>query len=226
MSGLITYKIVKDNSGVLKTAAKTACNFWNHYIAPTHHVVIRVGLCTDENLTIARSFKPYSSNGTSYGRIDFNVTYLDQYSPAELAGTVAHEIGHALGFGLEKWMSMFDHETGKFREKFTKKLPELEPMRVETRYGEGTQFAHWDEAEFGKELMTGFKDKAEFVMPVTVDVMELFGHERLSKLAKQTSADELMQKAATATFTRHQLAKQLDREHFQETEMWEKLPRG
>lgn len=224
MGGLITYKLVRDKDGTLKAAARTACNFWNHYVAPANHIVIRLGLCTDDELTIARSFKPYSSNGTTYGRVDFNTTFLDQYAPAELAGTVAHEIGHTLGFGLDKWMSMFDHDTGKFSSRYTKKLPELASMRVETRFGEGTQFAHWDEAQFGKEIMTGFKDRAEFVLPVTIDVMQLLGHERLSKLAKQTSVDSLMQHAAAASFTRQHLAKQLDRDHFQETDLWEKLP--
>lgn len=226
MSHLITYKIVADQDHILKKAARTACNFWNHYVSSDGNIVIRLGLFTEESQTIACSYEPYSSKGVTYGQVDFNTKYLGEYTDLELAGTVTHEIGHTLGFGWRQWMKLFHHSTGKFRPEFTAKLPELEHMSVETNYGDGTKLAHWDEARFGREIMTGFKDKAEFVLPVTIDVLALLGHEVLVKLEKKTRADVLMGEAAIRTFTRHALAKQIDRDHFQKTDIWEKIPRA
>jgi hypothetical protein len=226
MAGLITYKIVSDQNDKLKNAARTACNFWNHYITSDHHIVIRLGLFTESSDTIACSYKPYTSKGVTYGRVDFNTEYLDDFSNLELAGTIAHELGHTLGFGWNKWMKMFDHATGKFKQEYIEQLPELKPMRVETDYGDGTQFSHWDEATFGKEIMTGFKDKAEFIMPVTIDVMALLGHHVVQKLEKKTKADVLLESLATKLFSRKEDAKQIDRDHYEETDLWETVPRA
>lgn len=118
MSHLITYKIVEDHEGRLKAAARTACNFWNHHIVPTDHIVIRLGLYTEDDESIACSHEPYTRSGVTYGRVAFNTKYLGGYGPVEVAATITHEIGHTMGFGWKKWMTLFRHTTGRFKPEF------------------------------------------------------------------------------------------------------------
>src|SRR5262245_29971242 len=49
VSTLITYKIVSDERGKIKTAARTACNFWNKFVEPRKSIVIRLGLFSDDS---------------------------------------------------------------------------------------------------------------------------------------------------------------------------------
>jgi hypothetical protein len=223
MSNLITYKIVKDQNDRLKTAARTACNFWNHYIVPQSHIVINVGLYTADDDTIAGSYKPEISKEVTYGQVDFNTKYLDKYNAVEVAGTITHEIGHTLGFGWNKWTTLFRHTTGRFKPAAVTQLAALKKMYVETNFDEETRFSHWDEAKHDRELMTGFEDRAEFVLPVTIDVMALLGHKVATRLKERTAIEVLMNEAARKAFTRHRLARQIDREHFRATELWEKI---
>lgn len=226
MSTLITYKIVTDHNDKLKTTAKIACNFWNRFVIPASPIVIRLGVFWDPGTVIARAYVPYTNLGVLYGRVEFNTKYLDQYSDYDIAGTLIHEIGHTLGIGWDAWMALFDMQTGRFTQAAIAAVPELAEMRVETEYGDGTRYSHWDEETFDKELMTGFKDRAEHVLPVTIKVMSLLGHGIASELPCQTPLADLMREVETVQFTRSVDVLKLDKEHFQETGLWEEVFAG
>ncbi|MHC4442197.1 MAG: leishmanolysin-related zinc metalloendopeptidase [Planctomycetota bacterium] len=223
MSTLITYKIVNDHNGKLKSTAKISCNFWNRFVVPQSSIVIRLGVFTSSGNVIARAYKPYEQPDAVYGMVEFNTKYIDQFSDYEIAGTVIHEIGHTLGFGFELWEDLFHEHSGKFKQEYIQEIPALNDMRVETDYGPGTQYSHWDEEKFDKELMTGFKDEAEHVLPVTIGVMRLLGHIVAEELPVKTQLDELMQLAESVVFTRKGEAEKIDREHFQKTDLWEEV---
>jgi len=158
---IITYKIVSDSNDRLKNTAKTACNFWNSFIIPNSSIVIRLGVFTSYDTIIAQSYRLYISSGVVYGGIEFNTKYLNRFTDSEIAGTVIHEIGHTLGFGWDRWIGLFDRNSGMFKSEYIGIIPELQHMFAETDYGPGTQYAHWDEERFDRELMTGFKDSYE-----------------------------------------------------------------
>jgi len=221
MATLITYKIVSDVNGRLKSAARTACNFWNRFVQPNTSIVIRLGTFTSFGTTIARAYQPYSRGSVVYGVVEFNTNFLAEFSDTEVAGTVAHEIGHTLGIGWDKWMTLFKPTTGVFTAKSIKALPALKKMRVETDYGPGTTLSHWDEEKFGAELMTGLKGGAEHVLPVTIDVMALLGHQVIERLNKKMSLDTLLAQVAAVQFTLKDAAKAMDLDHFVITPIWE-----
>jgi hypothetical protein len=69
-------------------------------------------------------------------------------------------------------------------------------MLVERRGGDGTELGRWDEKKHERELMTGFDESAEHVLPVTIDVMPLLGHKvkkRLTKNLAREAADSVGQ---------------------------------
>lgn len=221
MAELVTYKIVADVEGRLKTAARAACSFWNRFVEPNSSIVVRLGTFTSFGTTIARAYEPYTKADVVYGVIEFNTKFLAAFSDADVAGTVAHEIGHTMGYGWSKWMTLFDAATGRFTSDAVAVLPALSKMRVETDYGPGTTLSHWDEAKFGGELMTGFKNDVEHVLPVTIDVAALLGHKVLERLKKKTPIGTLMAAAMQVQFTRQQQAKALDLDYFVKTPIWE-----
>ncbi len=223
MSTLITYKIVSDLEGKLKSAAKLSCSFWNRFVAPNSSIVIRLGIFTSWGSVIARAYEPYRFNGIVYGRIEFNTKYLSTFSESEIVGTIVHEIGHTLGFGWDRWMELFDINTGKFFQEYIDILPDLAEMRVETDYGPGTRLAHWDEELFDRELMTGFKDYAEYVLPVTISVTSLLGHTVAEVLPEKRMLIDILNELRSLRFTRIDEAKNLDLDHFEETEIWEEI---
>ncbi len=225
-STLITYKLTSDMEGKLQQGARTACNFWNRFVEPKYSIVIRLGVFTALGNVIARAYKPYEKDGTRYGRVEFNTKYLAQFTDDEIAGTIIHEIGHTLGIGWEEWQELYDKETGLFNSKAIRKLRSLEQMEVELEGGPGTALSHWDEIKFDKELMTGYKDPGEHVLPVTIDLMKVLGHKVLERLGEKTSLLDLMQDAASMVFSRQDEARLLNLDHFEETELFETIPHG
>lgn len=222
-STLVTYKIVSDIDGKLKKAARIACNFWNRYIIPVESIVIRLGIFSSNTTTIARAYKPYKENDVVYGVVEFNTKYLSNFSGNEITGTIIHEIGHTLGFGWDKWMELFDSK-GVFTDAATHAISDLRNMRVETDYGAGTKYAHWDEQRHDEELMTGFKDNTEHVLPVTISIMTLLGHNVVEELPQKTNLDTLMDALAQVVFSRQSEAKALNLDHFEKTDVWENIP--
>lgn len=223
MPELVTYKIVSDVDGRLKAAARTACNFWNRFIEPSSSIVVRLGTFTSFGTTIARAYEPYAKAGVVYGVVEFNTHFLPEFSDDQVAGTVAHEIGHTLGYGWDRWMTLFDPATGLFTDEAVAAVPALAGMRVETDYGPGTTLSHWDEEQFGAELMTGFKDDIEHVLPVTVDIATLLGHVVIERLKMKTPLDALLSDAMSVQFTQQTQAKALDLDYFVATPVWEEI---
>lgn len=223
-STLITYKIIADLDGKLKQAGRIACNFWNRFVIPNYSIVIRLGIFTADSNTIARAYKPYENGGVRYGVIEFNTKYLSSYSKNHISGTIVHEIGHTLGMGWDTWDGLFDKSTGQFHDSAVSVVGALKDMRVETDHGPGTQYSHWDEARHEEELMTGFKDSTEHVLPVTIDVMLLLGHKLAERLPRKTDLNTLLDSLAQLAFSRQAEAKALNLDHFEETEVWEHIP--
>jgi len=226
---MVTYKISADINGKLKTAGRTACNFWNGFVRPRTDVVIRLGVFTDPDPnsgTIAQAWTPYSRKGVLYGRVEFNTKYLGKFSPKQVAGTVVHEIGHTLGIGWSQWMKLFRESDGRFLPKAVRACPNLQKMLVELDGGDGTELSHWDEEAFGAELMTGYKDSVEHVLPVTIEVMELLGHSIKKKLPKKAGLTPLLKQCAKVVFSESMKvgARKIDRDYLVETEPFERIP--
>jgi hypothetical protein len=223
MQSIITYNIVSDEDDLLKNTAKTSCNFWNRFVIPKLSIILRLGVFTSEGFTIARAYKPYTKDESVYGIVEFNTKYLSQFDHFAIVGTLIHEIGHTLGIGWDVWETLFYSHSGEFKPEFIKKLPELQHMLVETDYGPGTQYSHWDEERFDEELMTGIKDNSEYVLPVTIKIMKLLGHQVIEELPIKTDLGLLMQDALGLTFSRAADISDIDLTYFKETELMEEF---
>lgn len=223
MTTLITYNIVSDLNDHLKAPAKIACNFWNDFLEPNTSIVIRLGIFTADTDIIARAYTPSTSGGVTYGRVEFNTKFLKDYSKFQIAGTIIHELGHILGIGFDKWMHMFDVKSGRFYSEYIDIVPGLKPMLIELEGGVGTQYYHWDEKTYDKELMTGYKEAQEHVLPVTIDVMSLFHHRIIKHLPKKTDLDRLMAAAEQMKFIKRAKLSGIDLEHFEETTLFEEV---
>lgn len=220
---LITYKITSDNGGKLEALTRLACNFWNRYLLPQQSIVIRIGVFTSFGNTIARAWKPYTEQDVVYGTVEFNTNFLDMFSDVEIIGTIIHEIGHTLGMGWERWLTLIDTRTGRFTPQSVARLPALASYRVETDYGPGTTLAHWDEETYNRELMTGIKDSQLYVMPMTIDVMELLGHKVAERLDAKRELADLLAELQSMQFSLYEVADQIDKNHYVETEIWEEI---
>ncbi|MEN9640565.1 MAG: hypothetical protein RLZZ262_2434 [Bacteroidota bacterium] len=221
---LITYKIVSDSGNKLKKASRVACNFWNRFIIPQYSIVIRLGTFTQSGNTIARAYMPFEKDGVRYGDVEFNTKFLSDFSSDEIAGTIIHEIGHTLGIGWNEWTNLFNHSTGVFKKDAIKRLEKLSQMRVELDGGSGTALAHWDEEKFDKELMTGYKNTGEHVLPVTIDVMEVLGHQVIERITTTTLLSDLLRQAASTIFSRQEEVRAIDLDYYERTELMETIP--
>lgn len=221
---LVTYKIVTDQDGKLKRAARIACNFWNGYLTPKESIVIRLGTFKRRGDTVAEASEPFRKDGVVYGAVDYNSRHLEEETVERVAGTIVHEIGHTLGIGSAEWRRLFNRNTGAATKPSVRRLPALANTWVELEGGEGTAYVHWSEDRFGSELMTGWGNRSEHVLPVTIDVMELFGHQLTKRLPKRTRLNALLEDAERFVFQRRADAKVLDLDHFKKTKMRERLP--
>jgi hypothetical protein len=121
-------------------------------------------------------------------------------------------------------MILFDHQTGYFLPNPIEEVPDLRNMRVELDYGPGTVFSHWDEeGRHKKEIMTGFKDSGEYVLPVSIDVMKLLGHQVIKRLQSPTFLSTLLPNLQAYQFQMINDANSLDRDYFKETELVEEI---
>lgn len=221
---LITYYVVADHRGLLRETAKTACDFWNRFVQPSSAIVVRLGIFSDQfGTTIARAYRPYVRDGVVYGVVEFNTRYLATFGSDDIAGTLIHEIGHILGIGWDKWLEMFSHRTGRFHSKWTNKVEALGEMLVETDYGPGTTLAHWDEETFDNELMSGFKDEVEYVLPVTIDVLGLLGHTVVERLSAKRNLKDIIDDSRRMVFSRQEQVLEIARDVFIATEIWEEI---
>jgi hypothetical protein len=220
----VTYKIVADNGGKLWEAARRACDFWNKYLIPSSPIVMRLGLFTSNNNAIATSFKPAVNDGVYYGGVEFNTKYLASFTDEQIVGTIIHELGHTLGMGWDDWMNLFNHETGVFHPEYIAAVPGLSEMRAELHYAPGTVFSHWDEdSPHKKEIMTGFKDSGEYVMPVTIEVMKLLGHQVINHLSAKTSLADLLADIQNYQFLMIDEAESIDRDYFLQSGVAEEI---
>jgi hypothetical protein len=193
-------------------------------VQPSQSIVIRLGIFTQNSNTIARAYRPYEQGGTRYGLVEFNTKYLTTFTADEIAGTITHEIGHSLGIGWDTWDNLFNPATGLFTQDAIHELDTLEFMEVEREGGPGTALSHWDEARFDKELMTGFQDHGEHVLPVTIELMRVLGHALNDHLDDQTPLADLLQEAASVVFSQQDQVRQLNLEHFEATDLFETIP--
>ena len=223
MGTLITYNVVEDRVGKLEAAARMACDFWNHYVEPETSIVIHIDLFWSPFRYIARSYEPELKGGVTHGGIRFNTVFVRQYTELQLASTMVHELGHTLGFGWDRWMGLFDGTTGRFTEAAIKELPSLADMHVETDGGAATEYMHWDETKHGSELMTGIEDKAEYVLPVTIDIMELLGHKPVRRLEAKIPIKTLLTQLQGKTFARKDEAKQMAAVDFKPRRILERI---
>ena len=206
---LITYNIINDQQDKLKLAARIACNFWNYFLIPKLPIILSLDIFKSNNNIIAKATRPDQINNVIEGNVKYNIKFLNIQDTKVIAGTLIHEIGHILGFGSgNNWTKLFYGKThqkaGQFLELYIEKLPELKQMQVEMNEGSfGTLFKHWDEEIFDQELMTGFKDSAEYVLPITIKIMSLFGHilKIENQLQSKTSLNELINKVAVLEFS-------------------------
>lgn len=226
VANFVTYKVASDMGDKLKMSARTSCNFWNRFVLPKQSIVIRLGIFTQNSGTIARAYKPYEKDGVRYGVVEFNTRFLGEFSEDDISGTIIHEIGHSLGIGWEEWDDLFIERTGKFKVASVRRLEALSDMMVELDGGPGTALAHWDEDQFGTELMTGYKNQGEHVLPITIDLMKLLGHEVIERLATKTQLSDLLRQAESVIFSRQDQVRTIDLEHFEETELMESIPHG
>jgi len=220
---LVTYHIVSDRNSKLHNAAKLSCSFWNKFIVPETPIVIRLSVFTQFGNTIARAYEPYFRDGVKYGVVEFNTQFLDRFSQYEIVGTLIHEIGHTLGIGWDRWMDLFDTNTGKFNQYATETVPDLNQMLVETDYGPGTTLVHWDELSFGKELMTGLKNDDEYLLPVTIDVMELLGHNIQEKLTEPQKLADIIDNLRGVVFSQSDEVTRINRDAYVKTDIWEEI---
>jgi len=222
----MTYYIDNDYNGLLKTAARTTCNFWNRFLYPERTTVLRIGHFTEDSFTIARCWYPYELPWARFSRIEYNTKYL---TPDEkIESTMTHEAGHSLGMGFsEDWFKLFNPRDGEFYWRYCESMRDLQVMRVETGGGPGTRLSHWLEQHniSQRDLMSGYKSPDEIVLPITLEVFTLMGCREKEKLQTTTSLDRLLQEARDVMFSSQlkSVARDMKLDHFEETELMEEI---
>lgn len=224
---LITYRITGDHQGKLRKSVKLACNFWSRFIQPVVPVIIHLDtLITEYESPIAVAGSPASQDGELHGSVKLNPKFLENHNETDIAGIIIHEIGHTLGFGGDKWRKLYKKKRGRFTKKSIRTVPALKEMLVELSYNyrPGTRLAHWDEKKHRNELMTGVHNGSEYILPVTIDVMELFGHKVIKRLDAKCQVKDIIDDLRDVTFSRTEDAVALNRDTFIKTDIWEEIP--
>lgn len=100
------------------------------------------------------------------GVLTLDADDLGTMGDQELIDLIVHEIGHVLGYGsLWDLLDLLTESTSDPRFTGASAVAEWNalggtgPVPVEDQGGEGTARAHWREAVFNRELMTGFTDQ-------------------------------------------------------------------
>ena len=102
-----------------------------------------------------------------YGIMEFDTADLEQLlASGRLGDVILHEMGHVLGLGAN-WLLTGSitgfptdpHYTGRAGVAAHQELGGARYVPVENEGGLGTVFAHWREATFNNELMTGYLDQ-------------------------------------------------------------------
>jgi hypothetical protein len=71
--------------------------------------------------------------------------------------------------------------------------------------------------------MTGFKDSGEYVMPVTIEVMKLLGHQVINHLSAKTNLTDLLADIQNYQFQMIDEAESIDRDYFLQSEVAEEI---
>lgn len=217
----ITYELKTRRNLKLQQAIQQACNFWNHFIIPSKIHVVVVGVFTNwASSTTGKSGMAKEHNNQMYSHVRLNWKFLRNWTVEQTAATLAHEIGHSLGIGWSKWDELYDQRTGQFRPEAISQVPALANMSVELEHGEMQRYSHWDEERFDQELMTPFKDRVTYVLPATIDVMELLGHQIRNRLPARTPLSELLQLAEQPALVSMAKSSDIDRSFMPDTLSW------
>ena len=109
---------------------------------------------------------------------------LNDINNPELVAIMIHEFGHALGMpGASSFQTFIvgDYFTGpnavREYESIFGASADTNGVPLETGGGGGTAGAHWSEAEFGNELMTGYLSATNLISTVTVGAFEDVGYD-------------------------------------------------
>jgi hypothetical protein len=123
----------------------------------------------------------------AHGEMEFDsADVAGMFANGTLTNVILHEMGHILGIGtiwsqLGLLNSAGDyigaHALAEYR--LLSGKPSAGSIPVEHDFGPGTAGAHWDEATFDTELMTGFAESPGIGMPIsrmTIGALQDFGY--------------------------------------------------
>ncbi len=128
-----------------------------------------------------------------YGTMVFDVEDVGSLA-SQFEEVILHEMGHVFGIGtIWDTLGLLNYKRGNCQRSktvsFTGAVAKAEyaalpgssggNVPVEDDYGPGTKCGHWDEAEFGNELMTGFLNGGVFnpISRVTVGSLDDLGYQ-------------------------------------------------
>jgi hypothetical protein len=113
--------------------------------------------------------------------MQFDVDDVGSFQTAGLFDDIVlHEMLHTLGFGTI-WSAKGLISGGSFYGPLANAVyPGSAPIPLETGVGPGTDNAHWDEAVFANELMTGFIDGDNYLSYMTIASLGDLGYSVVS----------------------------------------------